>query len=90
MQVRFEAHQTEYILSSDHSQSSYGVPVLVTASGQQLGPWDVIQYSPYASWTARAIAGLLDTIKPTTGSDKPYTSDPAIASMVRRFEAVHP
>lgn len=85
MQVTFPAHQTTYTLSTDHSQSSYGVPVLVTASGDQLGPSDEVIYSPYASWTARAIAGLLRDIKPV-GSDQPYTTDPEILAMVERFE----
>ncbi|HTF64553.1 MAG TPA: hypothetical protein VK638_17865 [Edaphobacter sp.] len=88
MQVTFDAHSTQYTLSTDHSQSSYGIPVLVTAAGDQLGPWDVVRYSPYASWTARAIANFLSVLKPE-GSDSPYTSDPAIREMVERFLAVN-
>lgn len=87
MQITFAAHQTQYTLSTDHSQSSYGVPVLVTANGDQLGPWDEIIYSPYASWYARAIAGLLRTVKPE-GSELPYASDPQVLAMLEQFEAV--
>lgn len=59
MIISFRVHDRTYQLSDEHSASSYGIPVLVTEDGEQLGPADIVRYSDTASWTAKAIAELL-------------------------------
>lgn len=87
MQVKFVAHGIEYILSTEHSQSRDGLPVLVTPRGDRLGRWDVIKYSRYCEWTGGAIAGLLRSIK-RPGEQGVIADDPEVQAMLAKYESV--
>lgn len=59
MIISFRAWSRTYRLSDEHSASSYGIPVLVTEDGEQLGPSDYVYESDTAGVTAKALAESL-------------------------------
>lgn len=66
-------------LTTAHSQSSYGIPVLII-NGQAYGPKDSIQDTGFASGTGRAATAAYWAATTANGSD-----DPAFREKARLF-----